>query len=190
MHAWIWIHLLVEHSCTQECVPCGHSSALPVHTKQWRGIVSLRKHRWHIQNVCKVNSKRAIYWTASGWNSLPPGCVWLSARASNTAISRCRGAPREVFFSHHFWWLLLLPRLRKDLTSAGNGDNGMLYAKRECRVRATMDGKWSQQPEITRVIVRTGSSLGSQSSCADGNVCFNLEQRYLAFTAISAWFAT
>lgn len=55
-------------------------------------------------------------------------------------------------------------------------DNGMLYAKSECRVGATMDGKWSQQLEITRVVGRTGSSLGLRSSSADGNVCFNLEQ--------------
>lgn len=95
-----------------------------------------------------------------------------------------------MFFSqHHFWWPLLLPRLRKDITSAENGDNRVLYAKRECRVRATMDGKWSQQPEVTWVIGRTGSSLGLQSSSPNGNMCFNLEQCYLAFTAISAWFA-
>lgn len=66
VHAWIWTHLLLEHSCKHRCVPCGDSSALPAHTKQWHGIVSLRKHRWHIQNYCKNSSKCAICWTASG----------------------------------------------------------------------------------------------------------------------------
>ena len=158
-------------------MPWGDSSALPVHTKQWHGIISLRKERWRIQNHCKDSSKCAICWSASGWSNHLHGSVRLSAQSSNAAIIRCRGAPREVFLSqHHFWWLLLLPRLRKDFTSAANGDNGMLYAKRECRVRAAMDGKWSQQPEMTRVIGRAGSSRGWQSSSADGNVCFNLEQ--------------
>lgn len=168
----------LDHSCKQECVPCGDSSTIPVLTKQWHGILSLRKYRWHIPNHCKDSSKCAICWTGSS-KGVTSCCVWLSAWSSNTAINRGRSAPREagLFFSqHHFWWLLLLPRLRKDITSAENRDNGMLYAKRERRVRATMDGKWSQQPEITWAVGRTGSSLGSQLSCADGKVCFNLEQ--------------
>lgn len=92
---------------------------------------------------------------------------------SNTAIADAEVLHMEPFFPQS--GLLLLPRLRRGITSAENGDNGMLYAKRQCRGRATMDGKWSQQPEITRVMGRTGNSLGSQRSFADGNVCFHLE---------------
>lgn len=174
MHAWIWTHLLAEHSCKQECEPCGATSALRVMT--W--IITLRKHWLHVQNICKDCSKGDIYWKHLG------EAITFVTWFSNTANSRCRGAPHGALFSQS--GLLLLPRLRRGITSAENGNNGMLYAKRECRGRATMDGKWSQQAEITRVMGRTGSSLGSQGSFADGNVCFYLEQGY--FAAISAWF--
>lgn len=154
MHAWIWTHLLAEHSCEQECEPCGATSALWVHTKQWHAwIITLRKHSWHIQNLCKDCSKRDIYWKhlAEAITFVP----W----SSSTAIADAEVLHMKPFFSQP--GLLLLPRLRGGITSAENGDNGMLYAKRQCRGRATMDGKWSQQPEITRVMGRTGSSLGS-----------------------------
>lgn len=101
VQAWIWTDLLAEHSYEQECVYCGDSSALPVHTKQSRGIIPLTRHRWHIQNLCEDSSDCAVWWTASGWSSHPCGCVWLSAWSSNAAISRCRGAPHEAFLLQH-----------------------------------------------------------------------------------------
>lgn len=189
MQVWIWTHLLLEHSRKQECVCCGDSSALAICTKQCHGIVSLQKHRSRIQRL-EDGSQRTVCWTVAGWRSLPGGYPWLSARSCSAAVndSRCVGV-KQIFSQHPFWLLLLLPRLRKGMTSAENGDNEMLHAKRECRVRAAMDGKWCQQPEITRVVGGTGSSSGSQLSSANGNACFNFWQRYLAFPALSVWFA-
>lgn len=114
-------------------------------------ILTQRKHRWHIQNLCKDCSKSDIYWKHLG------EAVTFVTWFSNTVIADAEVLHVKPFFSQP--GLLLLPRIRKSITSAGNGDNGMLYAKRECRVRATMDGKWSQQPEITGVIGRTGPGI-------------------------------
>lgn len=140
-------------------------------------IITLRKHRWHGQNLYRDCSKGDIYCKHVG--EAITFVTWLSS----TAIADAE-VPHMKPFIFSQSRLLLLPRLSKGITSAENGDNGMLYAKRECRGRATMDGKWSQQPEITQVMGRTGSSLGSQWSFADGNVCFYLG--YSAFAAISA----
>lgn len=130
-------------------------------------------------------SLQRLFWVrylleASGWSH------HLCAMVQQHSNCRCRGAPHEAFFSQP--GLLLLPRLRGGITSAENGDNGMLYAKRQCRGRATMDGKWSQQPEITRVMGRTGSSLRSAVQLCWWECELLLGTGLFGFSAISAWF--
>lgn len=121
----------------------------------------------------------AICWTASGRSH--PHTVYGSWHGPATQqLTEVGSTPLKCFFSFLNTisdGCCCYPGLGKILLQQKMEiDNGMLYAKSECRVGATVDGKWSQQPEITRVVVRTGSSLGLQSSSADGNVCFNLEQ--------------